>query len=55
MLPVIVAWLPGGDPLVVRVGTSTFALRRVEAACIHVKAIEAKASLDASRIVSAVA
>ena len=47
--------LPGGDPLVVRVGTSTFALRRVEAACIHVKTIEAKASLDASRIVAAVA
>lgn len=28
--------LPGGDPLVVRVGTSTFALRRIEAACIGV-------------------
>jgi ferrous iron transport protein A len=28
--------LPGGDPLVVRVGQSTFALRRAEAACIHV-------------------
>ncbi|MDO9221509.1 MAG: FeoA family protein [Thiobacillus sp.] len=28
--------LPGGDPLVVRVGNSTFALRRVEAACVHV-------------------
>ncbi len=28
--------LPGGDPLVVRVGGSTFALRRVEAACVHV-------------------
>lgn len=27
--------LPGGDPLVVRVGTSTFALRRAEAACVH--------------------
>jgi ferrous iron transport protein A len=26
--------LPGGDPLVVRVGNSTFALRRAEAACI---------------------
>jgi len=30
--------LPGGDPLVVRVGSSTFALRRVEAACVHVAA-----------------
>lgn len=27
--------LPGGDPLVVRVGTSTYALRRAEAACIR--------------------
>lgn len=30
--------LPGGDPLVVRVGTSTFALRRAEAACVVVEA-----------------
>lgn len=28
--------IPGGDPLVVRVGQSTFALRRAEAACIRV-------------------
>lgn len=28
----------GGDPLVVRVGLSTFALRRAEAACIVVEA-----------------
>lgn len=28
--------LPGGDPLVVRVGLSTFALRMVEASCVHV-------------------
>jgi ferrous iron transport protein A len=27
---------PGGDPLVVRVGLSTFALRRAEAACVAV-------------------
>lgn len=27
---------PGDDPLVVRVGTSTFALRRAEAACVQV-------------------
>ena len=26
----------GGDPLVVRVGLSTYALRRAEAACVHV-------------------
>ena len=29
--------LPGGDPLVVRIGQSTFALRRAEAACIQVQ------------------
>ena len=29
--------LPGGDPLVVRVGQSTFALRRAEAACVGVE------------------
>jgi ferrous iron transport protein A len=28
--------LPGGDPLVVRIGQSTFALRRAEAACVAV-------------------
>ena len=30
--------LPGGDPLVVRVGQSTFALRCAEAACVEVRA-----------------
>ncbi len=30
---------PGGDPLVVRVGLSTFALRRAEAACVQVEAL----------------
>lgn len=29
---------PGGDPLVVRVGLSTFALRRAEARCIEIEA-----------------
>jgi ferrous iron transport protein A len=28
---------PGGDPLAVRVGHSTFALRRVEASCVRVR------------------
>jgi ferrous iron transport protein A len=28
---------PGGDPLAVRVGNSTFALRRAEAACIQLQ------------------
>lgn len=29
--------MPGGDPLVVRVGLSTFALRLDEAACVQVR------------------
>lgn len=32
--------LPGGDPLVVRVGQSTFALRRAEAACVRVASLD---------------
>ncbi len=28
--------MPGGDPLVVRIGSSTFALRAAEAACIEI-------------------
>lgn len=28
---------PGGDPIVVRIGQSTFALRGAEAACVHVE------------------
>lgn len=31
---------PGGDPLVVRIGSSTFALRCAEAACIEVTLLE---------------
>jgi ferrous iron transport protein A len=30
--------LLGGDPLVVRIGVSTFALRRAEASCVRVAA-----------------
>ncbi len=33
---VLTRGIPGGDPLVVRVGQSRFALRRTEAQCIHV-------------------
>jgi len=29
---------PGGDPLVVRIGQSTFALRGAEAACVQIEA-----------------
>ena len=32
------SFAPGGDPLVVRIGVSTFALRRAEAACVRVEA-----------------
>ncbi len=32
---------PGGDPLVVRIGQSTFALRGAEAACVHIEAADA--------------
>ena len=35
--------LPGGDPLVVRVGLSTFALRMVEAACVQVTPVAIEA------------
>lgn len=31
---------PGGDPIAVRVGVSTFALRRAEAACVRVEVLE---------------
>jgi ferrous iron transport protein A len=33
----------GGDPLVVRIGGSTFALRRAEAAAVHVQRLETAA------------
>jgi Fe2+ transport system protein FeoA len=36
-------WL-GGDPLVVRIGGSTFALRRAEAAAVLVQRLEARAT-----------
>lgn len=34
---------PGGDPMVVRVGLSTFALRRPEAACVQLASVDAVA------------
>ncbi len=34
---VIARGAPGGDPLVVRIGDSTFALRKAEAACVQVQ------------------
>jgi ferrous iron transport protein A len=35
--------VPGGDPLVVRVGQSTFALRGAEAACIQIEGTDGRA------------
>lgn len=32
----VLARVPGGDPIAVRIGSSTFALRRHEASCIRV-------------------
>ncbi|MFT3812243.1 MAG: FeoA family protein [Acidovorax sp.] len=37
---VVAAGFPGGDPLAVRVGQATFALRRHEAAMVKVRACE---------------
>jgi ferrous iron transport protein A len=34
---VLARGVPGADPLVVRIGQSTFALRRAEAACVRVE------------------
>lgn len=34
--------IPGGDPLVVRVGDSTFALRVAEAACVQVRPVASR-------------
>ena len=31
--------VPGGDPLAVRIGLSTFALRRAEAACVRIEPV----------------
>jgi len=36
--------IPGGDPLVVRVGQSTFALRGAEAACVQIEGAGAQAA-----------
>lgn len=36
---VLARGMPGGEPLAVRVGLSTFALRRAEADCVQVKAL----------------
>lgn len=43
--------IPGGDPLVVRVGQSTFALRRAEAACIEVTPVDSPALVNLRKLV----
>lgn len=43
--------IPGGDPLVIRVGQSTFALRRAEAACIDVIPHETASAAQAETLV----
>lgn len=43
---VVARGLVGGDPLVVRVGLSTFALRLAEAACVHLVAVPAAESAE---------
>ena len=40
---VLARGMPGADPLVVRVGLSTYALRRAEAACVQVAPTETPA------------
>jgi ferrous iron transport protein A len=40
---IVAAGFPGGDPLAVRVGQATFALRRHEAALVRVTAAEVSA------------
>jgi ferrous iron transport protein A len=41
---VVARGVPGGDPLVVRIADSTFALRRAEAACVQVQALDEEAA-----------
>ncbi|MDT8998979.1 FeoA family protein [Paucibacter sp. APW11] len=44
---VLARGLPGADPLVVRIGQSTFALRQAEAACIQLQDDDAGAAQPA--------
>lgn len=39
-MAMVLARAPGGDPLVIRVGSSTFALRAAEAACVAVTPLD---------------
>jgi ferrous iron transport protein A len=44
---VVARGVPGGTPLAVRVGTATFALRRIEARCVQVVLLDSTASAGA--------
>ena len=46
LVSIMTRGLPGGDPLVVRIGLSTFALRTVEAACVQVVPLVATSALN---------
>ncbi len=39
---VLARGMPGGEPLAVRIGLSTFALPRAEAVCVQVRPVEAR-------------
>ena len=41
---VLARGFPGGDPLVVRIGQSTFALRGAEAACVEIEPLASAAA-----------
>lgn len=44
--------MPGNDPLVVRVGLSTFALRAAEAACVQIQPVVAHAEVADPTVMS---
>ena len=46
--------MPGNDPLVVRIGMSTFALRAAEAACVHIEPVVANADAADPVVLAAV-
>jgi ferrous iron transport protein A len=46
---VLARGMPGNDPLVVRAGSSTFALRRAEAGCVQVRLlVEVEVAVEAT-------
>lgn len=47
--------MPGNDPLVVRIGMSTFALRAAEAACVQIEPVVANAAVADPAVLADVA